>query len=318
MRWPGQHLGGVQMRKNTNTRPVMAHGQRLTALEKSRHFYAQEIRFVANLRSPVVIDAFRHVPREQFFGAPPWIVTSGEPLSLASMGLRPSTYITTCDPIDLYHNILILIDRKNRVHSGHPSTLASWIGALELKRGERVFHAGCGTGYYTAILASAVGDSGRIFAAEVDQKLAAAARTNLAGYHNVAVHQIDCFLADPGNCDAILINAGVTSPCARWLDLLRRGGRMLVPITFSIDYGIWTIGIMFKIKRTGKIFSVRALSTVGIYPCTSMRDPKLESTIRDAFASRKLFKANVIRRDVHEIADSCIIHTADVCLGYRA
>jgi protein-L-isoaspartate(D-aspartate) O-methyltransferase len=59
--------------------------------------------------------------------------------------------------------------------------------------------------------------NGSIVASEVDADLAVRARQNLASYPNVSVHAGDGTGVDPGVCDAILINAGVTHPHRPWL-----------------------------------------------------------------------------------------------------
>src|SRR5215470_2887520 len=47
-------------------------------VEQCRQFYAQEIRWLANLTTPALIDALAQVPREKFLGAPPWQIGSAE------------------------------------------------------------------------------------------------------------------------------------------------------------------------------------------------------------------------------------------------
>jgi len=41
-------------------------------LEDYRRFNSEEIRFVANLNSPALVEAFARVPREKFIGPGPW------------------------------------------------------------------------------------------------------------------------------------------------------------------------------------------------------------------------------------------------------
>lgn len=65
------------------------------------------------------------------------------------------------DPRDLYHNMLLSVDRAKDINNGQPSSLALWIDALALKPGERVYHLGCGVGYYTATIAETVGPIGQ-------------------------------------------------------------------------------------------------------------------------------------------------------------
>jgi protein-L-isoaspartate(D-aspartate) O-methyltransferase len=75
--------------------------------------------------------------------------------------------------------------------NGVPGLLAMAIDRLGLKPGDRALHLGAATGYYTALMAQWVGESGRILALEVDADLAARAATNLASMPWVEVRQSD-------------------------------------------------------------------------------------------------------------------------------
>ena len=57
----------------------------------------------------------------------------------------------------MYHNVVIALDDTHDLNNGQPSALARWIDALDLKAGGRVYHLGCGQGYYTAIMAEVMG-----------------------------------------------------------------------------------------------------------------------------------------------------------------
>ena len=96
------------------------------------------------------------------------------------------------------------------------------------KPGERVYHLGCGVGYYTAIIAEVVGPGGRDVGLELQPELAERAQQNLASYRQVKVEPGDGAVFDPGECDAVLINCGVTHPQGIWLDRLCEGGRLVV------------------------------------------------------------------------------------------
>jgi protein-L-isoaspartate(D-aspartate) O-methyltransferase len=87
---------------------------------------------------------------------------------------------------------------------------------------------GCGAGYYTAIIAEVVGIGGSIVGSEVHAELGARASENLAEYANVRVEisEGNHEPFDPGDCDAMLINAGMTHPLPLWLDRMREGGRL--------------------------------------------------------------------------------------------
>jgi protein-L-isoaspartate O-methyltransferase len=95
---------------------------------------------------------------------------------------------------------------------------------------DRVFHVGCGVGYYTAVMAEVVGPQGNIVAVEVDPAIAARAKENLAACPHLTMHSGDGAALDPGECDAMLIHAGVTPPHPPWLDRLTDGGRLVLPL----------------------------------------------------------------------------------------
>jgi len=118
-------------------------------LQTLREYYAEELRAVANLQSEAVVRAFAKVPREHFLGPGPWYVRSP--------GFEGYWTTQDADPKRLYHNILVAIDPNRQLNNGHPSFLASLIDRLEVKPVDHVIHVGCGTGYYTAIMAEVVG-----------------------------------------------------------------------------------------------------------------------------------------------------------------
>ena len=312
----------------------------MMTIEDCRSFYAQEVRWAANLNSPALIDAYARVPREKYLGPPPWQIVSVDlrALSLAGLGSMAqrktdeprdpakhardlagkttTTYRTTDDPRDLYHNVLVALDATRDINNGQPSALAVWINALDLKAGDRAYHLGCGVGYYTAIIAELVGTGGSVVGSEVHEGLAARAKENLSGYLNVTVHAGDGAQFDPGACDSMLINAGVTHPHLLWLERLREGGRLVVPITATMP-AIPTVGagIMAKITRWGDNFSAKVISPVGILSCSSVRDPQLEPLLLKALSSQSLQKLKSVRVDAHAPAETCVVHASGVCLS---
>ena len=286
-------------------------------LDDCRSFYAEEIRFAANVSSPALLNAFARVPRENFLGPGPWKVAS------IDMGLGGTAYIETpdADPKHLYHNVPVALDPARDLNNGQPATLAKWIDALNPKSGDRVFHLGCGVGYYTAIIAEIVGPTGRVIASEVDPELAARAQKNLAPWARVNVHCGDGAALDPGECDAMLINAGVTHPRRPWLEGLRQGGRLLVPLTVAMGMGMGASlgkGVMARITREANGYSAQMVTFVAIYSCTSVRDPQLEPALAKALSTMALMKMKSVRLDAHQPNDTCILHRPDVCLSKEA
>ena len=286
----------------------------MMTLDDCRRFYADEVRFSASLGSTALVEAFTRVPREKFLGPPPWQIGSPNQRALSLAGIGSLSYTTTESIQDLYHNVVIALDAAHDINNGQPGALALWIDALDLKAGDRIYHLGCGVGYYTAIMAEVVGPAGAVVGSEVNPELAARARQNLSGYPNVTVHEGDGAAFDPGVCDAMLINAGVTHPHRPWLERLSEGGRLVLPITMAATPALGQ-GPMVKITREPRGFSAQIVTFVGIFSCTSGRDAQLEPVIAKAFASRTLFKLKSVRLDPHEPVDTCIVHGADVCIS---
>jgi protein-L-isoaspartate(D-aspartate) O-methyltransferase len=284
-------------------------------IEECRRFYAEEIHFAAGLQSPSLVEAFASVPREKYLGPGPWEIGSPEARGMSAMGLGQMSYITVDDPRQLYHNVVVAIDRSSDINNGQPSSLARWIDALSLSPGERAYHLGCGVGYYTAILAELTGTGGSVVATDVSPALAARATQNFSACPNVAVHARDGAIFDPGPCDAMLINAGMTHPLPHLLDRLGEGGRMIVPLTMSISAHLGA-GVMTKIVRRSSGFSAEIVTPVAIYSCTSARDAEREPLLRAAMTGGRLNQMRSVRRDPHEAVDTCLVHGSDrICLS---
>jgi protein-L-isoaspartate(D-aspartate) O-methyltransferase len=286
----------------------------MMSLEDCRAFYAREVHFAANLTTPGLVEAYARVPREKFLGPAPWYIGSAESRGLSLAGMGQMSYISVEDPRDLYHNVVISLDRSKDINNGQPGSLARWIDSLELKPGDRAFHLGCGVGYYTAIIAEVVGSGGSVVGLELDPNLAARAKENLAAYPNVTVHAGEGAGFDPGSCVAIFVNCGVTHPQKLWLDSLRDGGRLVVPFTMAINTTIGQ-GIMTKIVRRRDSYSAEMVSPVGIFSGGNLRDPALEPVMAAALRSGGLLRLKSVRRDAHEPADTCVLHTSGVCLS---
>lgn len=281
-------------------------------IDEVRQFYAEEVGLAAPLGSKAVVEAFRRVPREEFLGPGPWQIAIPD----TAMG---SSYRLTEDAEarHVYHNVSVALDPKRQLFNGQPGTVGRFIDELEIQPGDRVFHLGCGPGYYTAIMAEVAGTSGQVIASEVDPELSARAAANLSRYLNVRVIPGDGTELDPGVSDAMLINAGVTLPLVRWLDRLAEGGRMVVPVTVPVGPALGK-GVVLKITREGGHFATRMISLIVIYSCTTAQDPQLAAAVGKSLGSGALMRVTSVRRDPHAADDACVIHTAEICLSSRA
>lgn len=278
-----------------------------------RQAYAEELRAVSNLQSQALVAAFATVPREHFLGPGPWQIVAP-----AGFGKRPYRTTEDADPRHLYHNVLVAIDAERRLNNGEPSSLALWFDALDLKAGERVVHIGCGVGYYTAILAEVVGVTGHVTGIEVDAELAARAQNNLQHLTYVTAAAGDGSELAAKSSDAIFVNAGATHPRAEWLKALRAGGRLMMPLTSTVDSLDHSSGGMLKITHKQSGYAAQFVSEVGIFPCVGARDPQLNAQLADALRTDSLDRVRSLRTDNHQAGETCWLHGEDFCLSTEA
>jgi protein-L-isoaspartate(D-aspartate) O-methyltransferase len=110
------------------------------------------------------------------------------------------------------------------------------------------------------------GRTGKVTAIEYDADLAALASSNLKSYSNTVVIQGDGSTVDFAPADVTYVNAGATRPADSWLDRLRDGGRLILPLTTdkgfnSLDPGqIRRQGAVFRVERQGCDFRARWIS----------------------------------------------------------
>ncbi len=187
-----------------------------------RRAYAKQMLALAGVEDNLALEeAFAHVGRERFLGPPPWAIGQRAP------GYRT---LRLSDPVIVYQDTLFSLDPDRGVNNGSPSLHARWLDALAPRPGETVAHIGAGSGYYTAIISHLVGEAGTVAAVEYDARLAGQARDNLAHLPNVTVIQGDGTRMPETPCDAIYVNFGVDHPAAPWIDQLKLGGRLVLPL----------------------------------------------------------------------------------------
>jgi protein-L-isoaspartate(D-aspartate) O-methyltransferase len=213
--------------------------------------------------------------------------------------------------------VFVALRSEKFLNNGQPSMIARLIAALKPSPGKRVFHCGCGTGYYTAIIAEVVGSKGSVVAAEIDSALAEIAVTNLMNCDHVEVLNRDGADVNPVSCDAILVNAGVTHPHPAWLDGLSEGGVLVLPLSVGRNLGV-NDAMVLGITRRQDQFAAELLSIMTIYSSPSMRDPMLQSMLNDSFESYAMLRLKSVRKDDHQRTDTCIVHAPGFCLSAEA
>ena len=295
----------------------------MTTLDMRRQFFAEELEAVCRLRSPHLVKAFAMVPREQFLGPGPWMVLSENPFMAVAtsfggtgLALRETP---DADPGRVYHNIAVAIDPARQLFNGQPGTLAVWLDTLDLAPGARVLHVGAGLGYYTAIIAQAVGPSGRVVAFEIDATLATAAAGNLTSLPWADLRCGDSSQVAGETFDAIVINAGVTHPLDAWLDALAPGGRMLLPLTSAMPAMGSTLGkgLVFLLTRTDDAIAARVMTMVAVYSAIGLRDDRLNADLGKAMMGGPTTWQAVkrLRRDAHDREASCWLHASTCCFS---
>ena len=283
-------------------------------LKIARRDFAKRITSAVRVTDTRIEDAFADVRREDFLGPGPWPV-----FDLPSGGYVPSA---DADPIHLYTDDLFGISPDRQINNGQPTLHAYLLGCAKLQEGEHAVHVGAGVGYYSAIMAHLVGPSGRVTAIEFEPDLAARARANFAAHANVTVVEGDGSVAAFSAADVIYVNAGATRPADAWLDRLKDGGRLILPLTtdkgFSVDdlANMQRRGAVFLITRTGETFQARWIAPVAIYPCAGMRDEASEKALVSAFQKEDVRRVTRLYRTGDIPDERCWLKAPDWCLAY--
>jgi protein-L-isoaspartate(D-aspartate) O-methyltransferase len=247
-------------------------------LEIVRHAYAKQVLAAAGVSDARIEAAFAAVKREAFLGPGPWPVLRWR--------VPVQRYVMTpdADPVHLYINGVIGILPERNLNNGEPSLHAALIAGAAPQAGEHVVHVGAGVGYYTAILAELVGASGHVTAIEFDPDLAARAAANFQKAPNVHIVAGDGTQVAFEPADVIYVNAGATRPADPWLDGLKEGGRLILPLTgHGFPQTDARRGAVFRIERRGDEFPARRISPVAIFPCEGARDEASEQALAAAF-----------------------------------
>jgi protein-L-isoaspartate(D-aspartate) O-methyltransferase len=280
-----------------------------------RAAYAKQILALAEIDDPRLRAALAAVRREDFLGPGPWPILRR---------FEGRWYVPTpdADPVYLYTNDLVGIVPERHINNGQPSLHAHLIHQASPAMGEHVVHVGTGTGYYTAILAHLAGSTGRVTGIEYDGELAGRARANFAGTANVEIVEGDGGLVAFDPADVIYVNAGCTRPAHNWLDRLKDGGRLILPMTS--DQGVRatsrekmaSAGAVFRIERRGNDTFAKWISAVAIFPCAGSRDEASERALAEAFANKGWERVTRLYRHQEIAAERCWVQGDGWCLAY--
>jgi len=251
-----------------------------------REFYAKLVAAAGGPLRDRLEQAFSVVRRELFLGAGPWLARS----------INDKTYVQTPtdDPIHLYQNLLFALIGEKGINNGEPCLHGQLLGALGPREGDTVVHIGCGTGYYTAILAQLVGPTGKVIGYEVNADLASRAGNNLAPWTNVEVRCASGVAGTLPKGDAIYVNAGATRPAAAWLDALNDDGRLVFPLSGTPAS---SAGVSLLVRRRQDAFSARTIGFCVFIPCEGAFDRNEARDVTAAFHSGALWMSASLVRD---------------------
>ncbi len=253
----------------------------MSRLEVQRRFYARFVTAKGDVTEPRIVEAFASIRRERFLGKGPWNVP-------VANGYLPTE---TDDPIILYQDILVGLDQQRQLNNGEPSLHAKCIGAALPQPADLVIQVGAGTGYYTAIFAHLVGDTGRVEAYEINPDLARRAARNLSKCVTVTVHQRSALEAALPTANVIYVCAGATHVPPVWLDALAIGGRLVMPLTTNEGPGF-----MLLVTRLAAGYAARILCSAYFTPCIGARDDEHSRILAMALSGRPTAEVRSLRR----------------------
>lgn len=174
------------------------------------------------IRSERVRDAFAVVPRENFL---------------------PSSF----DLEKVYSDEAIVVKWDEQgvpsSSSTQPFLMADMLEALDLQPGMRVLEIGAGVGYNAAMLGTIVGDPALLTSVDIDPQMVEVARNNLlsldASWERATLVAGDGFLGYLPNAsyDRIIVTVQQYEIAPAWVEQLKVGGRILLPLTVSTH--IW-------------------------------------------------------------------------------
>jgi protein-L-isoaspartate(D-aspartate) O-methyltransferase len=190
------------------------------------------------------------------------------------------------------------------------------MAAAAVEPGEAVLHVGCGTGYFTAVLAALTGATGHVLGLDIEAALARVAAENLAPWPQAAARPGDGSSLDR-DYDVIYVNAGATHARPEWLRALRRGGRMILPLTKRIpmfpSHGVGVVTCITHPTPSDTRWPLAIISGVGMFDCANAREPETEMQLR---ALLGLDHATALVLDIapHARGAACLVHHATSCI----
>jgi protein-L-isoaspartate(D-aspartate) O-methyltransferase len=274
------------------------------SIETVRRFYAEELCRLNHISNPAILAAFATVPRERFVGPGPWIIQR----------LGESWKTGDTDARHVYLDALIVLDETRHLNNGQPSLWAFHLDELGISPGDHILHLGCGTGYYTAIMAELTGSQGKVTAVEIDESLAARARIALAPWPQVSVFQGSGALGPFQPSDVIAVSAGATHPLPAWLAAVKPQGKLLFPLTSTRGPGT-----MAHLKReSADWFHAELISSAFFVDFLGARDTAVGNELAKVLKRDHGASVRSLRCDPHRPDSTCWLHGNGWCFSLHA
>lgn len=144
---------------------------------------------------------------------------------------------------------------------------------------------------HTAVLAALVGTKGRVLAYEVNRELSRRARANLAHLAWVEVLSKSATSGPLPESDVIYVNAGVTHPMPSWLNALKLGGRLLLPLTPDTGVGC----MLLAVRVTETAYAASIIWFARFIPCVGARDDDESAELVRALQTRSTTEVRSLR-----------------------
>ena len=145
-----------------------------------------------------------------------------------------------------------------------PLTVAFMLELLQPKEGDKILDIGSGSGWTTALLASIVGEKGKVYGVEIIPELKEFQKKNVSKYNYINKGIVEIFCADGTKglldkkpFDKILVSAMSSKIPIALKDQLKINGRMVIPISG---------GISLLIKKTKDTFDEKHYTGFSFVP----------------------------------------------------
>jgi protein-L-isoaspartate(D-aspartate) O-methyltransferase len=192
----------------------------------------------------------------------------------AAFRATPRHLFLPTTPLEKVYSGAVIVTRTDE--AGQPISSSSEVGImapmledLDVRRGQKVLEVGAGTGYNAALIDHLVGPDGEVVTIDLDPQIATEARAHLAeaGHDRVRVVVGDGFAGYPDRApyDRMIATASVPDLPRAWLDQLRDGGRLTVPLRLGATQLVVTF------RREGEALESAAIIAGGFMSLRSQQ-----------------------------------------------